>query len=334
MRIAPEARHLTGVNPWTSLALPVLLALHWGLAWAVGQTNILVCFLAAFFVGQLLIHSAGALLHETAHRLIFHDSRAKLAFDLGLEAMLGSFGKQLTYQNDHIRGHHPHLGDYELDYEHEDLCHLSSRQWIKLEKPFTHRMLVTLTLVLHLLPFGFLIGDIVLPRLYRSFSGKSVRDETRKLKSHPINLHYRLLFIAVSLATNIFLFLAFGFLGWLYHNWSLSLFLGKCGVTNLGQSLSEHDGDNEQAPTYSDYRFINFLLFNTGYHNEHHTFPNVPWNRLPGLKRLAPNYFNRENPKNYVALWLDHISKGFSPSRKSHIEGVPLAQRCQAAPDK
>ena len=246
------------------------------MAWWVGQTNILICFLAAFFVGQVLIHSAGALLHETAHRLIFHDSRRKLLFDLGLEAMLGSFGKQLTYQHDHVRGHHPHLGDYELDYEHEDLCHLSSRQWIKAERPAVGRILVALTLLIHLLPFGFLLGDAVMPALYRRLAGRPIKDVSRPLASAKIDLGYRLLFIGVTLMVNVFLLWAFGFLGWLYHNWSISLFLGKCGVTNLGQSLSEHPGDEAGIPTYSDYRFANWLLFNTGYHNEHHTFPNVP----------------------------------------------------------
>ena len=35
----------------------------------------------------------------------------------------------------------------------------------------------------------------------------------------------------------------------LYHLWSLSLFLGKFGIWNLGQSLSEHEGTDDETHT-------------------------------------------------------------------------------------
>jgi sphingolipid delta-4 desaturase len=33
------------------------------------------------------------------------------------------------------------------------------------------------------------------------------------------------------------------------------------------------------------------LALNVGYHNEHHDFPSVPWNRLPRLRRTAPEAY-------------------------------------------
>ena len=29
-----------------------------------------------------------------------------------------------------------------------------------------------------------------------------------------------------------------------------------------------------------------------GYHNEHHDFAGVPWNDLPKLRQLAPDYYD------------------------------------------
>jgi len=327
----PEARALSGPNPWTALAIPVLLVLHWGMAYLVGGSNLLVCFLAALCVGQFIIHSAGALLHETAHRLVFHKSGPKLAFDLGLELILASFGKQLTYQYEHVTSHHPFLGNYERDYEHEDICSFNARRSIKAAHPGMQHLLTALTLVLHLLPFGFIFSDKILVPLYEKASGLTVRDERRHIGAREVPRKLTLIFVAVSIGVNIFLFAAFGFLGWLYHNWSLSLFLGKMGISNLGQSLSEHEGMNDRDPTYSDYRFQNLFLFNTGYHHEHHTFPNVPWNRLPRLRRLAPDIFCRENPRNYLSLWLAHVRGDFTPSRRNKMMDEDLSTRCPQA---
>lgn len=323
-----QARRLAGPNPWTALAVPVLLGIHWGVAWLVSGSNILVCFLAAFFVGQVVIHSAGALVHETAHRLIFKGNLAKLLFDLSLEVILGSFSKQLTYQHQHVSSHHPFIGNYERDYEHEDICSFNARRKLLSTSPTTQRMLTLVTLALHLMPFGFLISDEVMPRLYRVASGQVVSDTARHIGNSNPTTYERWLFIAVSLLANAMLFWLFGFWGWLYHNWSLSLFLGKFGVTNLGQSLSEHEGDDESNPTYSDYRITNLLFFNTGYHNEHHTFPNVPWTRLPMLRKIAPDVFNRQNPHSYVGLWWRHLKSDFGPSRRNGLMDIDLGERC------
>jgi len=327
----PEVRHLSGPNPWTALAVPVLLVLHWSTAFLVGHTGLLWCFLAAFVVGQLIIHAAGSLLHETAHRLVFHRNAPKLAFDLGLELILASFGKQLTYQYEHVTSHHPFLGNYEKDYEHEDICSFNARRTIKSESPRVQRALTALTLVLHVLPFGFIFADKILTPLYERASGRLTKDTSRHIGARAVPKQLTYLFVATSIAVNIFLFAAFGFWGWLYHNWALSLFLGKMGISNLGQSLSEHEGLDAESPTASDYRLQNIILFNTGYHNEHHTFPNVPWNRLPTLKRLAPEVFNRENPKNYATLWWNHVRKDFSPSRRNELMEQDLASRCPVA---
>ncbi|MAA96716.1 MAG: hypothetical protein CMN87_17665 [Stappia sp.] len=324
----PGLRALAGADRRTAFALPVLLALHWGMAWLVSDSNLLVVFLAAFCFGQFVIHAAGALVHETAHRLVFRSPGGKLAFDLGLETVLGSFAKQLTYQHEHLSSHHPYMGDYERDYEHEDLCAFKAREMLVEGRPRLQRVLTIATLVVHLLPFGFIISDEIFPRLYEKLTGRTARDSERHVASTQPPVWQKRLFIAWSLGVNVLLFTLFGVLGWLYHNWALSIFLGKCGISNLGQSLSEHPGDNEETPTRSTYGWVNRLFFNTGYHNEHHTFPNVAWTRLPDLTRAAPDVFSARAEKSYLGYWWDHVSHDFKTSRRNRQQGEDASLRC------
>lgn len=44
--------------------------------------------------------------------------------------------------------------------------------------------------------------------------------------------------------------------------------------------------------TYSYYGPLNLLTYNVGLHNEHHDFPAIPWTRLPGLNRIAHEFYD------------------------------------------
>lgn len=329
----PELLEISGSNWRTVLVLPVVLAAHWGMAWAVGDSPLWVIFVAAFFWGQFAIHAAGGLVHETAHKLIFRDPRAKLGFDLGLEWILGSYGKQLTYQHEHITSHHPYIGDYERDYEHEDICAFQSRMELRHDNPVIQHLLTGLTLVIHALPLGFLIGDEVLPRLNSWITGRPQRDPIRNIESTRPPVWQKRLFIAISLISNLTMLWLLGPWALLYHLWALSLFLGKLGIWNLGQSLSEHEGTDDESPSRSTYGWINIPLFNTGYHNEHHTFPNVAWNKLPVLTRTAPEVFNVKAEKSYFGHWLEHLRGDFSASRKSPLHAYDNSNRCSGKAD-
>jgi sphingolipid delta-4 desaturase len=337
MRVAvlkahPEAVQLAGPDWRGLIGAILLLAIHWTAIWLVSRTDIFVVFFAAFFFGQLVLHSVGSLIHETAHRLVFRERRAKLAFDLLLEVITTSFGRQLTYQHEHVSSHHPHLGNYERDYEHEDLCRFLARRAHRAKNPKLQHWLTLAELIVQAMPLGFMISNKIFNPFYRKRTGRATKDRQRRIGATKAPDAERRVFIAVSIATNLFLFGAFGFLGWLYHIWSLSLFLGKCGITNLGQSLSEHPGDDERAPTRSSYSALNLILFNTGYHNEHHTFPNVAWTRLPKLKRLAPDVFGPGVGKSYVGFWWAHVRDDFSPSRRTPLHDQDQSIRCSNAP--
>jgi sphingolipid delta-4 desaturase len=56
--------------------------------------------------------------------------------------------------------------------------------------------------------------------------------------------------------------------------------------------IQEHYLVAPPQETYSYYGIVNRINLNIGYHNEHHDFPSIPWNRLPALKKLAPEWYD------------------------------------------
>ena len=324
----PQIRELIGSDPKPALAIPLLMSLHWGTAWLVQDASLLILFLVAFCWGQVVLHSAGTLLHESAHRSVFRWPLSKLGLDLGLEMILASFGRALTYQHEHMSSHHPHLGNYERDYEHEDVCRYLARHSYLSQHPTMGRLATLAELLINLLPLGFLIAGELVPRFYRLVTGRTVKDPKRNIASTKPALWQKWLFIGASLAVCVGLCTIFGFAGLLYHVWSLSIFLGKCGVTNLGQSLSEHPDGDPINPTQSTYWWGNKALFNAGYHNEHHTFPNIPCTRLPQLKTIAPEIFHTAAEKSYVGLWWEYITNDFSPTRQNEVMYRDNTERC------
>lgn len=102
-------------------------------------------------------------------------------------------------------------------------------------------------------------------------------------------------------------------------NRTTSLYASRWNIALHGQSIAEHyriglgPDAGETDPTNSTYFLAeNILGFNTGYHDEHHTFPKVAWARLPELKRRFPDEFGKHvNPRRYLDLWFDWAIHGF-----------------------
>ncbi len=69
-------------------------------------------------------------------------------------------------------------------------------------------------------------------------------------------------------------------------------FLFSIGLHPVGARwIQEHYTYDFDQETFSYYGPINRLALNMGYHNEHHDLPSIPWNNLPKLRTIAPEFY-------------------------------------------
>jgi sphingolipid delta-4 desaturase len=69
--------------------------------------------------------------------------------------------------------------------------------------------------------------------------------------------------------------------------------------------FAEHFEYATGQDTYSYYGPFNYLTMNIGYHIEHHDFPNIPWRKLPQIKKMAPEFYDTlpAHPSYFLLLW-------------------------------
>lgn len=68
---------------------------------------------------------------------------------------------------------------------------------------------------------------------------------------------------------------------------------GGVGFESKKQTQSGDEASHGCQPTMSTYSiFAAVMSLNLTHHVEHHDFPNIPWNRLPAVTRMAPEYYD------------------------------------------
>lgn len=305
LRQYPEIKQYFGHYPLSILPIAFLVALQWLIAWYVRDLPWYWVGAIAFLVGQFVLHSLGIFVHEAAHNLIF---KSKLGSKLALLLIVCgslSFGESLTYIGVHGKTHHLQLNDYQYDHELWDRPFAefaSNHLWWRISQS-----------LIHLLPGGIIITDIIISLL--------VKNDTRQIKSAPISSKFNLVLVLTSVSLYAVAYWAISPASALYLFWSLTLMASNWGITFRGQSIAEHH-IYQQGKTFSTYSWTNIPFFNTGYHDEHHTFPNVPWIYLPKIKRIASEHFTNDNPDSYFRWWWRWARSIFAPA--SYNRYVPL----------
>jgi sphingolipid delta-4 desaturase len=258
----PEVRDLMVRNPWTAaIALSIVLgqsAIAFGMG-RLGWSYWWLSFLLAYAVGAFANHANYVIIHDATHNLIFaNKSLNKL---LAIIADLPNLNPgAMGFRVYHLK-HHSHQGDYDWDAD------LANHWEARLVGNKWYRKLIWLALF----PFFQLTRP---PRL------KAITMWDR----------WFVINFGCAIAYDIAVVYFCGWPGLLYLAFS---FLFSVGLHPVGARwIQEHYTNDPEQETYSYYGPINKVCLNMGYHNEHHDLPSIPWNNLPRLRAMAPEFYD------------------------------------------
>ena len=258
----PEVRQLMVRNPYTALIAFSIVVLQTSIAFWMGRLGFgywWLSFLIAYCVGAFANHANYVIIHDATHNLIFRHKSWNMMVAV-LADLPNLTAGAMGFRTYHLK-HHSHQGDYEHDAD------LANHWEARLVGNIWYRKAIWLALF----PFFQLTRP---PRL------KAISMWDRWLC---VNLVGAILY-------DIAVVLFFGWPGLLYLAFS---FLFSVGLHPVGARwIQEHYTNDPDQETYSYYGPINRICLNMGYHNEHHDFPTVPWNNLPRLRALAPEYYD------------------------------------------
>ncbi|WP_153799597.1 fatty acid desaturase [Foetidibacter luteolus] len=255
----PDIRKLIGKNPYTFFAILGLVALQVTLAILLASQSWWLIIAVAYFVGAFADHALFVMIHECAHQLLF---KGKIANRLaGIFANVPQvLPSSVAFERYHLK-HHSFQGVHELD---ADL----PNHW---EAKLINNYFIGKVLWLLLYPF------------FQLFRISRLKEIQAFDKWSALNFGVQIIFTTA-------MWMLFG---WKAVAFLLLSFFFSVGLHPLGARwIQEHYIVKENQETYSYYGTLNTVAFNVGYHNEHHDFPSIPWNKLPQIRQTAPAYYN------------------------------------------
>jgi sphingolipid 4-desaturase/C4-monooxygenase len=258
LKAHPEARELIGRNPISLLLIIGVVAMQLGIAFLLRDQAWWLTLIVAYLVGAFANHGLFVLIHECAHNLIFKAKAANILSGI-IADIPNIVPSSVSFRSYHLK-HHSFQGDYSLDAD------LASR-WE-----------------------AWLIGS--------SFVGKAVwlllfpvfqALRPPRLKEIQFMNAWTVLDWVIVFGVDVAIIMMWGPMSFLY---LAASFFFSIGLHPLGARwIQEHYLTSSPQETYSYYGKLNIVALNVGYHNEHHDIPSIPWNKLPRLKALAPEWY-------------------------------------------
>lgn len=255
----PDIRQLIGKNPLTIFAIIGLVGFQVIMAYMLRDQSWWLVLGAAYLLGAFADHALFVMIHECAHKLLF--KKPELNRLAGILANVPQVvPSSVSFERYHIK-HHSFQGVHELDAD------LPNRWEAKLIN-------------------NYFIGKVIWLLLYPIFQVTRI-SRLKEIKPFDgwIALNWLVQIAFVAAVTYFWGPQAIGFL--------VASFFFSVGLHPLGARwIQEHYLTHGEQETYSYYGVLNTVAFNVGYHNEHHDFPSIPWNKLPQIRKSASSFYD------------------------------------------
>ncbi|ESO89808.1 hypothetical protein LOTGIDRAFT_124615 [Lottia gigantea] len=254
----PEIKKLMGYDSWIAYIVTVEVLIQIFMCWAIQDASWGAIVVMAYCFGAVLNHSLGSAIHEIGHNLAFGHGRPVANRLLSLWCNLPvAVPLAISYRKYHA-DHHRFLGEENKDVD------IPTR----LESfMFRHPITKILWLLFH--PFIHAIRPF-----YKS--PKTVGA-------------WEIVNCVVQISFDLIIIWLFGYKSLIYLICGTLFGFGLHPLA--GHFISEHYLFTDSLGTHSYYGPLNFILFNVGYHIEHHDFPYIPYHRLPKVKEIASEFY-------------------------------------------
>ncbi len=255
----PQIRQLIGKNPYTFLILSFVVIVQFVAAFLVKDLAWYWMVLSAYVFGAFASHTLFICVHESAHNLIF-ENRVMNTISGIIANIPQVFPSAVSFQKYHLK-HHAFQGVPELDAD-------IPSEWEG--KLGGNNFFVKAS--------WLLIYPIV--QMLRPLRTKEI-----KIWDNWVMLNWAVQLVTMTAVVYFWGWMALAYL-------TISLFF-SIGLHPLGARwIQEHFLTSGDQETHSYYGILNTVNLNVGFHNEHHDFPSIPWNKLPKIKEIATVHYD------------------------------------------
>jgi sphingolipid delta-4 desaturase len=279
LKAHPEVRSLIGYDRWTAVITIATVLGQVAIAYGLGHLGLgywWVSLLVALGVGAFANHAMFVVIHDASHNLVFKSVLLNKMMVI-LADLPNTLPTAIGFRAYHVK-HHSHLGDYDYDAD------LPSRWEANLvgDRWYAKAAWLFFFPLFQLSRLDRLKGTVPMKNLWTLYNGIAVFAFDAAI----------LYFCGVN--GLLYLFFSFWF---------------SVGLHPLGARwIQEHFTLDPEQETFDYYGPLNTIALNIGYHNEHHDFADIPWRRLPELKRMAPEYYdNLKFHTSWFKLWRTFI---------------------------
>ncbi len=276
----PEVARLIGHDPITAVITVCVVVGQVAIAGLLGSLGLSywwLALIAAFCIGAFANHAMFVVIHDACHNAIL----PKPVWNkwVGILADLpNTVPTAMGFRCYHIK-HHSHLGDYDFDADlpsHWEARTFGNSWYGKAA-------------------WMFFFAAFQLARLGRLRGTVPMWGRWTYINAICVILFDITVLIFLGPNALLYLFASFWF--------------SVGGLHPLGARwVQEHFTDDPAQETFDYYGPLNLIALNIGYHNEHHDFPEIPWTRLPELKRMAPEFYDHlQTHKSWFGLLIKFI---------------------------